>query len=420
MRFVWLVGLLGYGLLRAQTVGADVNVNSRYTVENVVLAEGDQKTGATAQPNGKLSSKLRHDLLALVGTKLNLSQIDALADRLKKELNAREVRHHLTRGLQADSVRVEFEVRPKDRALNARLTKFVYSSKQGWSGGGEAGITVKHNTLLLGLLSDGDSIAERFAGITGTYENSHLGTDRVSFRFRFEDYHMGWDKSTPAMIETSRPPAEGIYHTRQSLEPTVSVALAGPLTVTAGAAFERFSMRRPEPHPEAANALIASLRYHSQSEQAGVRRNLDAGYSMRLAMGAMGSDSSFNSHAVNFRFQAQRGRHTLIEDFAAGAIGGRAPLSSRFVLGNTIYLRGWNKFDLDPVGGSRMIHNSVEYRFGPVRAFYDSGTVWDQDQGVTLRHSLGIGLKESVFTLAVACPLKGGTVEPILMMGMIY
>ena len=46
-------------------------------------------------------------------------------------------------------------------------------------------------------------------------------------------------------------------------------------------------------------------------------------------------------------------------------INGRAPLDDRFVLGNTYYLRGWNKYEIDPLGGNRVVSNSVEYRYGP-------------------------------------------------------
>jgi outer membrane protein assembly factor BamA len=114
------------------------------------------------------------------------------------------------------------------------------------------------------------------------------------------------------------------------------------------------------------------------------------------------------------------GRHTLIEDVNAGAISGRAPLSERFVLGNSYRLRGWNKYDLDPIGGNRMLYNSVEYRYGVLRVFYDTGAIWDEGHPVTARHSLGIGARESVFTLALAFPVRSGHIEPIVMMGMIY
>ena len=58
------------------------------------------------------------------------------------------------------------------------------------------GFTVHQNTFLFGMASDGDTLDERFAGITARYENKHLGTDRVGLRFQFESYHEQWNQST--------------------------------------------------------------------------------------------------------------------------------------------------------------------------------------------------------------------------------
>ena len=58
--------------------------------------------------------------------------------------------------------------------------------------------------------------------------------------------------------------------------------------------------------------------------------------------------------------------------------------------------------------------------YGAFQAFYDAGAVWESGQAATPRHSLGVGFKESIFSLAVAFPVKSGHVEPIVMLGMIY
>ena len=54
-------------------------------------------------------------------------------------------------------------------------------------------------------------------------------------------------------------------------------------------------------------------------------------------------------------------------------------------------LRGWNKYDLDPLGGSRVAHNSLDYRYGIFEAFYDAGAIWDPGQDIVARHSGGRG-----------------------------
>ena len=103
-----------------------------------------------------------------------------------------------------------------------------------------------------------------------------------------------------------------------------------------------------------------------------------------------------------------------------GWIAGRAPLFERFVLGTSSTLRGWNKFDLDPLGGDRMVHNSVEYRYRIFEVFYDTGAVWTGGQPAKMRHAVGAGLRRDGMHLAVAFPVREGRVEPVFMLGMNY
>jgi len=115
-----------------------------------------------------------------------------------------------------------------------------------------------------------------------------------------------------------------------------------------------------------------------------------------------------------------RGKNVVLDDLTAGMIAGRAPLFERFVLGNGSTLRGWNKYDMDPLGGNRMIHNSVEYRYGVFQVFYDSGAIWDAGQGAVARQSAGVGLRQGGFSAMVAFPLREGHIDPIFMVGMNY
>jgi outer membrane protein assembly factor BamA len=85
-----------------------------------------------------------------------------------------------------------------------------------------------------------------------------------------------------------------------------------------------------------------------------------------------------------------------------------------------MYLRGWNRFEINPLGGNRMAHNSVEYRYGPFQAFYDSGAVWDSGQPAIIRHSFGWGMHQGPVFLAVAFPARAGKMYPVFMVGMNY
>ena len=422
MKHAWLGCLLFGPLLFAGTQDSDINVNTRYTVDTVTVAGKGWKTDLVSDQsqNQKMSAGLRKDLAALIGRKLNPSALDSLAGRLKKELAAREVSHRVLRGDSPDHVRVEFEVKQYRGEVGANFTKLVYNSKQGWSADGGVDVTVLQNSFRFGMTSDGDSLDERNAGISARYENKHVGTDRVNLKFEFDSYHDQWNSSTLAALgaggskETS-----DAYRTRQNFQPAVTIALAKPLTLEVGASFERFGEQYPAAHTEASDAMVATLRYHRRLEGSDNQQDLDASYSLGAATRILGSDFVYTSHTWGGRYQFTHGKHVLSDAFTGGAITGRAPLDDRFVMGNSIYLRGWNKYEIDPLGGNRMVHNTVDYHYGLFRIFYDTGAIWDEGQGAVPRHSLGVGLRESVFTLAVAFPMRSGHVEPVFMMGVI-
>jgi hypothetical protein len=434
MKYAWLGCLLFAGTLVAGSQDSEFNVNSRYTVEAVVVSgEGWTANFASVQDHdGKISASLGREITALIGEKLNPTALDDLARRLRKEFHARTVEHHVLRGKSPDYVEVVFQVNLRPTRFDVSVPKFLYQAKQGWSGAVEGTITANQNGFTFGLVSDGDELAERYAGLVTRYENTHVGSDRVHLRFEFESYHEQWNSNTlsaltAAPIATSTPAVpegfaetSGAYRTRQNFEPEVTLELAKPLTLSFGTSFERFQEPFAAAHIEAANAMITTLRYHQRLEGSDNQSDLDAGYSLRAATRLLDSDFAYARHRVDFRYMLTRGKNVLIDDVSTGAISGRAPLFERFVLGNSTTLRGWNKYDLDPIGGNRMVHNTVEYRYGAFEVFYDSGAVWDPGETAALKHSIGMGLREGGFSLAVAFPVRSGRIDPIFMVGMNY
>src|SRR5205823_5014213 len=95
-----------------------------------------------------------------------------------------------------------------------------------------------------------------------------------------------------------------------------------------------------------------------------------------------------------------------------------APLFERFLLGDSSTLRGWNKFDLDPAGGSHVVHGSVDYRYRVFQVFYDTGAVWDRPEDRKQKQSVGAGFKKEGFQLAVAFPIRSGHMEPVFYAGL--
>jgi hypothetical protein len=401
-----------------------MNVNSRYTVEGVLITGDGWTTDVVSDRGDKLNNGLRRELMGLIGEKLNPSVLDDLAKRLRKEFHARAVTHRVLRGASPDYVRVVFEMQVRPTRFDVSVPKFLYHAKQGWSGEVDGTVSVKQNGFTFGLVSDGDELVERYAGLTARYENTRLATDRLKLRFEFDSYHTQWNRST---LEELRPvhagyTAEfsGVYRTRQSFEPTLRIVLAKPLTLTVGTGFQRFQSQFPDSRTETANAVLAGLHFRQKLEGDNLRQDFDGRYDLRAATRVFNTDFVYARHRLSFRYTLNHGRHTIMDEAMGGVIGGRAPLLERFVLGNNSTLRGWNKWELDPLGGNRVVHNSVEYRYGVFQVFYDAGAIWDNGQNAVARQSVGAGLRYGAFSLAVAFPLREGRVEPVFMVGMNY
>jgi outer membrane protein assembly factor BamA len=415
MKFVWASVLLAAGLpLLAGTQDSEFNVNTRYTVEDIQVAGDGWSTHLVSGRDSHLSTHLRNDLAALIGQKLNPVALDDAARRLRKEFRAREVQHHVLRGSVPEKVRVVFNIELRPARFDVAVPKFAYYSTQGWNGAGEATASVGHNAFTAGVVSDGDQLLERYTGFQARYENNRLLTDRLHFRFEYDTYHDLWND------QTQYADAEGIYRTRSNYEPVLTYQIAAPLSVSFGASFEQMQLDSPDSRMLASDAFLAAAHFHYRFEDAINEQDLDSGYDLRTGARALASDFAYNRHHFEFRYTWIRGKQTVMDDAMAGILTGRAPLYERFSLGNSSTLRGWNKYALDPIGGNRMLHNSVEYRYGAFQAFYDVGAIWDGGEAAVARSSVGAGIREGPFSVLVAVPLREGHVVPVLIVSMNY
>lgn len=392
-------------------VAAETNVNQRYTIESISI-------GGVQIENTKLPSSLRSRLAALVGERCDVERLQNLAVDLRRELHLRAVSQRLLRGSQPDRIRVNFEVVQTDVAFDVSVPKFLYHSQQGWSAELDARARAGKNTMSVGVLSNGDDLTERYSGISARYENARLGTDRVRFGLAFEDYRTQWSNST---LRAS--PDFDLYRTRRNVAPEVTFAIARPLTVSAGLSFEEMKLNTGG--SLASNAITGEVHYGHRFEGNGaLQQKLDARYNLRAGARSLGSDYAYSRHSVSVRYEIKSGRQTASDEFTAGAIEGHAPSFERFILGSSSSLRGWDRYNLDPLGGNRVIHNSVTYgyqmREGTGEAFYDSGALWQSGHITPVRHSAGIAWRQGVFVIAMAFPLVEGKFSPIFMAGMNY
>jgi outer membrane protein assembly factor BamA len=399
---------------------ADLNVNSRYTIESINFVD---------HRDYKLSTSALEEIRHLVGAKVSTEALDRLAQRIRGELRAHEVTFRLARGEQPQSVRVLIHVDKAAGSLDASVPKLGYNSQLGFTGVGELTTTAGSNVLTLRMLRDSDSLIERYSGVQAKFERPVSANARVRLGFEFDAYQDQYAPSTLTALDGASQPSSlgaGAYGSRLNYEPSATFVLAAPLTLTLGLGFEQLNHLPSAARSESANAVINTLRYHQRwSDSGDTTQQLDAGYSLRAATKLLGTDLAYTRHVANVRYAYSRGSQSVEVTVIAGAIYGQAPLFERFALGDSAMLRGWNKYDLDPLGGNRLAYGSVTYGYHIMRVFYDAGSVWDQGRSPEAKQSVGVGVssglgvfEKGAFLLAVAFPIREGHITPVLIAGM--
>ncbi len=198
------------------------------------------------------------------------------------------------------------------------------------------------------------------------------------------------------------------------------MVLFEPLELDFGVRFARFRLSTPGATTESSNAVVSTLRYHQRwgSGEDVQEQQLEGSYSVDAGTRLLQTDSDYTRQTAEAHYKFRRDRSRVELSFMAGQILGQAPLYDRFVLGNASMLRGWSKFDLDPIGGSHVVYGSVDYSYRYYQVFYDTGAVWDRPQDREQKQSVGAGFKKEGFQLAVAFPVGAPRAIPVFYAGM--
>jgi hypothetical protein len=401
---------------------ADLNVNSRYTIESINFVD---------QHEYKLSTSALDEIRHLVGAKVSTEALDRLAMRIRGELRAHDVTFKLARGLDPESVRVLIQVDHAGGSFNASVPNLSYNSALGFTGTGELSSTIGPNAFTFRMLRDSDTLMERFSGVQAKYERALSANGRIRLGFEFDGYEDQYAPSTLAALDAAHSSSQsslgvGAYGSRLNYEPSATFVLAAPLTLTVGLSFEQLNGLPMAARSESAHAVINSLRYRQRWATSGdSTQELDAGYSLRAATTVLASDLAYTRHVAHLKYNYSSRTQSVEVKMIAGAIYGQAPLFERFALGDSTLLRGWNKYELDPLGGNRLAYGSVTYGYRIMRVFYDTGSVWDQGKSPEVKESAGIGVssglgifEKGAFLVALAFPLGQTHVTPVLIAGL--
>ncbi|MBS1830267.1 MAG: BamA/TamA family outer membrane protein [Acidobacteria bacterium] len=394
---------------------SDTNVNSRYTVESVEIPP---------KAESKLSHGLKDDIRSIVGVKFSQEAVDKLTQRIKKELRGYQIAQKVTKGAKPESLRVIYEVMRKnpDFVVQPRL---AYHSKQNFTFGAIGDFGDLNNRVSFGILTDNDELLERYSGFRGGYSRTAAG-GKFRGGFVVESFHIQWSRPVEsALAQQEKDEVPGIYRTRLHVSPRVQVEVLPGVFVGAGISLQRFQTQFPAARHESSNALISSLRFDRRWEPTGAgKHKLEAGYDLRAATRSLDSDFAYSRHFFHAEYAYREGKNSIRASFVGGALTGRAPLFDRFLLGNSQTLRGYNKFDIAPLGGNRMAHGSLDYRYRWFRTVYDTGTVYNRGGQSKVLHSLAAGFttghQKDAFSLLVAFPLRDGRMDPVFILGMSF
>jgi hypothetical protein len=355
----------------------------------------------------------------LVGNKYDPDAADRLAHRLRKELHGYTVTVKVKRGEQPDCVKVVFAAeRVRKRSFDVRLAPLLYTTNDGFSGALVPGFETHHNYFSVGLVSSADELLERNSGVLVRYEHRKVGTDVVQIGLEYDYFHPSFQPETEAALALA-PWVPGIYRTREVFSPSVSVLPIPDIKITFGASIQTLQMQYPTLYDQASNAYTFGVQFRrKQGARHGFRHSISADYSLRDATSSLESDFLYTRQWVAADYTLSVGRQSFGFHFQGGHTTGEPPLYERFSIGNATTLRGWDKFDVAPLGGTRLVYGSLDYRYRPFELFYDFGTVWDPGQPAELKHSIGFGLAwRNGFFLSLGVPLRFHSVTPAFMFG---
>ena len=239
----------------------ELNVNSRYTIESIHVS---------GQHTVNIGNLLQSELDKVIGSKYDDSTVKNLAERIKRELHVTDVAVNVVRGTEPDHVIVNFEVSGSyEQTFDLTVRKFLYDSKEGFNGDGSATMHLQGNAFTFGLISDNDSLMERFAGMRAKFERKKPGHQAACNSV----------SSSTVITNSGMPrrwrsrPQTRLYRSRQEFTPEATLdpraaarvelrrqlrALRGTLiiAITVGGAAAAKT--------ESSNAVVNTLRYHQR------------------------------------------------------------------------------------------------------------------------------------------------------------
>ena len=295
----------------------------------------------------------------------------------------------------------------------------LYTTNDAFSLSIVPGFETHHNYFAFGYTTDANDLLERNTGWVVRYEHRQVGTSAVQVGVDYSYFHPAFQPETEIAL-VAAPMVPGIYRTRELFSPSISVLPVHDVKLTFGATFQTLEMQYPLPHDQAAHAFTFGAQYRKETRRSGLEHSVGIDYGVRNATRRLESDLLYTRQRVGGDYTIGLAPHAFAFHFEGGHLSGAAPLYERFSIGSATTLRGWDKFDVAPVGGSRLLYGSMAYRYRAFELFYDFGTAWDPALGETAdwKHSVGVGLAvKDGFFMSVGVPCRFHGVTPVFLFG---
>jgi hypothetical protein len=392
----------------------DDNVNARYIVEHAEIL---------GVPDIELTKELRDDLQALVGKRLDSGEADRLQQRLERELPRYDVSRRIQRGSEVGRIRLVYEAHKKELPQWLRFESLrsnaLFHAEQGWGSYLDLGIgdrTIRFTPIV--AIDNADDLVEEYSGYGLRFETRKLGTRRLGASLEWSWFDQDWRSATLDALAIN-PQIPAPYDTRSTITPLVRFALSPDLSVAAGVSISELKPLNPGTDSQMANAAVASVSYDRQwNDDLDATHHVEASFGVRAGSRDLESDLAYTRYLGQGSYRFDFGRHHIQATGMAGGITGHAPLFERFTLGDSTTLRGWDKYDIAPVGGDRIAYSSIEYRFTGLALFLDIGSVWDASSARRVRVSTGFGFHAGPAFLVVGFPLNTDNLSALVTLGL--
>jgi Omp85 superfamily domain len=406
----WVFFVMG----RKDEPNRDDNINARYIVEDADI---------TGLSDDEFTQALRDDLGALVGKRLDSGEADKLQERLERELPHYDVSRRIQRGGEPGRIRLVYEARRKEPPPWLRFeplkSNVIYHSDHGWGsfidvGIGDGAIRV---TPIFAIDND-DDFVEAYSGFGLRFETRKLGTRRLGASFEWSRFEQDWRAGTLDALALN-PEVPPPYEWRSTFTPLLKFAFSPQLSIAAGVSISELEPLAPATDERMANAVVASIDYNDVWKDGSDRtHNLGASFGVRAGSRELDSDLAYTRYLGQGTYRYDFGRHHVQATGMAGGITGHAPLFERFTLGDSTTLRGWDKYDIAPAGGDRVVYSSFEYRYTGLALFLDVGSVWDANTERHVRVSTGFGFHAGPAFLVVGFPLNTDNLRAVVTLGL--